>query len=536
MGRLFSIWYAFFLIGAWALFTMARVNDGGVLIMSFQGDALHMAQTVLRVAAGEVPHSDFQTPLGAMAFLPISGLMGFGYGLGKAFAYAPSLLAAVSLPAVYWLGLTRFNPKPALLFATVFLAMMFAFIHGGLLPSATVSMYYNNWCWAVAMLVVTTAVLRGPEGRASFWVEVVILGVGMGFLTLTKATYAVFLLPAVVLSLSMGKDWMKLAASVGTSLVFLAVFTLPLGGITYWLGYINDLQTVMTSPTRAQPGLGLNELMVSARHLPGALAMLAAVIFLRQAKLMREGLVFLLLGFGWMLITYQNWENDPHWMVLAGLLLFPMAANIELYNNVGWPLRSAIRSVGIILLVLGLPLSYTQLQSVILHNGLNADSFTKTLPINQQADLRFRGPKQGVVWVKTPHALLTDEITEAKVSRLDAEVLPNCRKENGLFAEMQASGILIGAIAGTAGKSTIYADWVNSLWMFSDLEPLQGGAPWYYGGSPGFENADYLVVPLCPMGPSVRRLILEEIAADSQLNFTEIARNELFILLEKTSP
>lgn len=533
MGRLFYAWYALFLMAGWALFTIGRVNDGSVLIMSFQGDALHMAQTVLRVSAGEVPHRDFQTPLGVMAFLPISGLHNIGFGIGKAFAYAPSLLGVISLPAVYWLGLTRLKPAGALLFGLIFLALLFAYVHGGLLPTTAVSMYYNNWGWAMAMPVVLLVVLPGPEGRFAFWFEALILGFGMGFLTLSKATYAVFLLPALVLALSMDKAWGKLLVGSIFALAFLAVFTVPFGGLNYWQGYVSDLLTVVNSPTRAQPGLGLAGLAVSARHLPGAVALFAAVIFLRQARLQKEGLVILFLGLGWMLITYQNWENDPHWMAFAGLLLFPMSTKVELYNAYGWPLRSAIRFTGVGLIVMGVPLTYTQVQSVVLHNGLNATDFKNTLAVNPQADLRFRDPKQGVVWVKTPFPPLSDGLPEDKITRLGAEVLSNCHKDNGLFSDLQATGARLDEIAGTAGKTVLYADWVNALWMFSAVKPLPQGAPWYYGGAPGFQNADFLVVPMCPMGPFVRRIILQEITADTSLQFEEIERNDLFILLKR---
>jgi len=533
MGRLFYVWYAFFLIAGWALFTIGRVNDGSVLIMSFQGDALHMAQTVLRVANGEIPHRDFQTPLGIMAFLPISTLVNLGFGIGKAFAYAPSLLGIISLPAVYWLGLTRLKPSGALLFGTVFLALLFAYVHGGLLPTTAVSMYYNNWGWAIAMPVVLLVMLPGPKGRLAFWFEVLILGFGMGFLTLSKATYAVFLLPAILLALGMDGAWRKLIASAVVATVFLAIVTIPLGGIAYWVGYVSDLLTVSKAPTRPQAGLRLGDMVLSARHFPGAVALLTAVVFLRQARLQKESLLLLLLGVGWMLITYQNWENDPHWMVLAGLLIFSMSTKIELYNSLGWPLRNALRFVAVGLIVMGLPLTYTQMQSVVLHNGLNSKHFGNTLAINTQADFRFRDPKRGLVWKKEPFEGLSNGLADINISRLGDEALPNCGKDNGLFADLQATGRRLDEIVGTEGKTALYTDWVNAIWMFSDLKPLPSGAPWYYGGTPGFENADFLVVPICPTGPFVRRIILEQIAADPLLKFVEVERNELFILLKK---
>jgi len=113
--QIFDFWYALFLFGILALLSLARVNDGSVLILSFDGDAVHMAQVVTRILGGEIPHQDFHTPLGVMAFLPIVFLMELGAGLGSAFGYAPVLIALLSLPAVHWVGLCwLFCPTHAL--------------------------------------------------------------------------------------------------------------------------------------------------------------------------------------------------------------------------------------------------------------------------------------------------------------------------------------------------------------------------------------------------------------------------------------
>ena len=533
MGRIFYIWYALFLIAAWSLFTIARVNPDGFLVMSFQGDTLHMAQAVLRMAKGEVPHRDFLTPLGVLAFLPISTLVKAGFGLGKAFAYAPSLLTLLSLPAIYWVGLSRFKPAAALAFSSIFLVMFFAYIHGGLLPSVSASMYYNNWGWAIAMPVVAIAVLPGRENKNARVFDALVLGIGVGFLVLTKATYAVYLLPAIILSLALNKERAKLAWSIIICVVFMAVFTLPLGGLEYWAAYVHDLRSVASNSLRPYPGLSLSKMLLSARHLPGLIALLAAVVFLRQARQKKQGLVVLVLGAGWWFVTYQNWENDPQWMVMAGLILLVLSEPVILYNSFGWPLKKAVQTMGVALIVMGLPLSLTQLQSLLVHKALNGETFPVSLPINIQADLRFRAPKQGGVRIDTPYSALGKP---AETTILGDAPLPLCHKVNGLVADLLETGKRLDSIAGSSGKSAIYTDWVSGLWMFSDLVPLSGGAPWYYGGTPGFANADYLVVPLCPMDEQVRAEMLKQITLDPALDFAEVSRNDLFVLLEKTPP
>ena len=134
-----------------------------------------------------------------------------------------------------------------------------------------------------------------------------------------------------------------------------------------------------------------------------------------------------------------------------------------------------------------------------------------------------------------PHSGLVQDLSETKQSKLGDEILPFCAKENGLVAGLKASGVKLDEIPETKGKSVLYTDWINALWLFSDAVAPKGGAPWYYGGTPGLENTDFLVVPLCPMGLAARRLILEAIEDNPEISFTETKRNELFILMQRDS-
>lgn len=532
MRELFWLWYALFLIGALAVLAMMRANSGAMLIMSFDGDAIHMAQIVLRMQAGQVPHLDFLTPLGAMAFLPIVWMMDVGFGVGTAFAYAPVMIALFMLPALYWVGISRFSSSGALALGTVFLVQMLALVHGGDAPTVSASMYYNNWCWAVGALVITLAVLPSRfAGRWALWGEPLILGGGVGFLVLTKATFAVFLLPALLIALLARRQFKMLGLSVLWSLVFLTCFTVPLGGLVYWQGYVHDLLFVANSAVRGQPGAALSLMLLSPAQITGNLAILAGIIFLRQARKSDCALVMLALAAGWVLITQQNWQNDPHWLIPAGLVLLGMAHGVELYNRYGWPLKRALQIVAVMLITLGTPLLVTQMQSLMIHNSLRFDTFAAALRSPPHNDLRFRSALPGDFRIDQPFVALAS--TGAKPTVLAGELLPDCQKTTGLVAELVETGKRLDQLPQTNGAQVLYADWVNGLWLFSNTLPLKGGAPWYYGGTPGFEAADYLVVPLCPMGQDVRRMVLAEIEKDPALSFSEVSRDELFILLKQ---
>ena len=62
-----------------------------------------------------------------------------------------------------------------------------------------------------------------------------------------------------------------------------------------------------------------------------------------------------------------------------------------------------------------------------------------------------------------------------------------------------------------AGTQFYVADGTSTIWMQGGFQPLKGGAPWYYSGTPGLENADALIVPRCPIQVKSQRVMLAAI-------------------------
>jgi hypothetical protein len=113
------------------------------------------------------------------------------------------------------------------------------------------------------------------------------------------------------------------------------------------------------------------------------------------------------------------------------------------------------------------------------------------------------------------------------------ETLPICSVELGLPMVMDAMVRDLEGAGLAQGKSLFAADVFSSHWLFGALEPMDQGAPWYYGGLPGIEDADYLLVPLCPVVQEVQRQILETIEERGDaISMTEIRCTELYILYQ----
>ena len=117
------------------------------------------------------------------------------------------------------------------------------------------------------------------------------------------------------------------------------------------------------------------------------------------------------------------------------------------------------------------------------------------------------------------------------------ETIPVCSVELGLPRIMDAIVRDMEEAGLADGRSVFAADLFSSYWLFGALEPMEGGAPWYYGGAPGLKDADYVLVPLCPVAQDVQGQvfeILEGLVEVEKISLTEIRRTDLYILFEKT--
>jgi len=127
-----------------------------------------------------------------------------------------------------------------------------------------------------------------------------------------------------------------------------------------------------------------------------------------------------------------------------------------------------------------------------------------------------------------------DDEGQRKPTVLNGEVLRDCTFDSGFTAVLsKIAGDLVAA--GYAGKAILSADLFAPLWLYGDIAPVKGAAPWYYGGLPGLANADHVLVPVCPLNRKVRQQFLET-AQEAGWTFTEVRRTPLYILMEASAP
>ncbi len=476
---------------------------GGLHITHFDGDVLHFADILKRMRAGAVPHVDFMTPVGGLAFAPFAILAKAGFDLGLSFALGQALFAAIAAIWVFRAAATRLPPVTGYVFAAITVLLLMSLSHGAT-GNLAISMHYNRWAWAVIFAVILLALLPN-RSEARPLLDGALIGAGLAALVLLKITYFVAFAPVIAALLLLRREMLMLISALTTGLLLAAILWAVLGH-AYWMGYLADLQTVSASELRAAPGQSFSDLIVSPPYLPGTAVLMGAAFLLRRIGQRSMGLGLLLLFPAFTYVTWQNFGNDSIWLILLAVILIAMRPDPDGEGDLP---RRAIGVAGVAAAVLAAPIALT--------HGLSAPRhlFTPTethVPLVAEEDGIFlsrnsaeliRGRQQlnvpGEVFDVVPDPRSSH--TPPRFAEMD---LPECEAITGLRSVLRA-------VAGDlrAGDGPVFvADIISAHWLFG-LDALPGGAPWNYGSLSGIESANHLVVPLCPISPRARRVILD---------------------------
>ncbi|MFQ5621815.1 MAG: hypothetical protein ACE5FS_00310 [Paracoccaceae bacterium] len=533
--------FAVLLPGILAVQGILLMIPGGLYVNGHEGDLLHTLEAADRIAGGQWPHVDFMTPLGLFAFGPIAAMQAAGLPPGQSVLAAYLLVAACLLPGIWHIGQSRMAPWMRPVFGLWMILLTTALVFGGDQATLSVSMYYNRWGWAIATLVVLAVLLPRREGTADSSGDGILIGLGMASLGLLKMTYFVSLAPAVLVFFVMNRAWRALGAAVVAALVAAVLVTLLVGDLWFWGRYLGDLLFVAGSGTRPKPGLEFADIVAGPANLPATAALMAAIVALRLGGRPKPGLLLLLLAPGFFFITYQNWGNDPQWLMILLFALLCLCPGPGQARFRGRDARPFILSIALIAGTLTAPsilnIGFSSLRGVFLDRGgyLQAVPGPRFADVFIEAKRSFKPVGQiDLPPIDTPELPPgeEDEAAQEGPVRVAGETLENCEAYSALVGVLRHVGNELSGIPEMRGAHLLTADILNNLWMFSAVARLDGGAPWYYGGRPGFAQADHLLVPLCPVSPKARRVVLSIVEKDGW-NLREIRRTPHYILFRR---
>ena len=529
-----------FFVAVIATICGASLLKGGFYLGKHEGDTFHLLQIVFRMVEGQRPHLDFMTPIGAMAFAPIALLVKQGLGVGMAILWSQLIVSILFLPAVWWVAYSRMKGGVAYLFGFFVLVLIGALVHGEAEPSVSISMHYNRWAWAAAFVAIAAALLPTTKSPMQ-GIDGVIIGLMVAVMALTKITYfAAFLVP-IVAGLLINKSYRTLGYAIFWGLLVVVLVTLW-GGVGFWAAYLSDVLRVATSEIRPNPGNDFATVVASPAYLGASLVMIASVIFLRDAGQKNGGLLLLLLTPGFFFVTYQNFGNDPQWLQLLVVLLLSFHIGPGVRNSRGWDMARTVKMAAVVAMAMTIPSVFNLTYSPFRHLSSDTTVYGQLLPGSQRHNDIFgtnqrltrtdaRIPVPGEVAHLFKYADLAER---PALTVYKGETFPDCQLQIGFSAWFQNIADDLENAGLSNGKSMFVADLFASYWMFGSLEPVKGAAPWYYGGLPGIENADYLMIPFCPIIPDIRDRVLNAVE-EQDMQYHELRRTDLYILLERSS-
>lgn len=502
----------------WAMLAAILLLPGRLMISGIEADVLHALDGALRVQAGALPHLDFPTPLGLIAFgLPALGLAQ-GLGPGMALIAANLAVAAFLLPMLVWLGVTRLSPWTALVVSVWALAEAGGLVHDSTVATTTFALFYNRWGWAVFTCLALLMLVPARTARTASG-DGLMLGAGLAFLALLKMTYFLALALPVLVWLVAGRRWHALAVATLTGLAVMAAVTVRAGpGI--WPAYLGDLIMVANSDIRPRPGLSLAEIVASPAYVLGSFALLGGIIALRLAGLRGPGLQLLMLLPGAIYVTYQNWANAPVWLVTLAVALHEARGRMDSGARIlALPARGVLGGLALVALTQVGPHAINMLASPLRHLGADPADYLDPFDRPGWDDLMFLKERAAMAMAQVPVILPEEPPSDPRSA---AEILPvtfmgrsfpACTSTSGLIAQYRERARALAALPDLDPDRVLTADLVNATWAMAGGNPLPGASPWYYGGRAGFDAADWILVPACPFGAQARQLILSELAA-----------------------
>ena len=518
-----------------AVFGGLPLLKGGLYLDTHEGDTYHLLDILLRTASGGTQHVDFSTPLGFLAILPISALIDAGFSTGMAFILAQLLMAGLMLPVVVYAASTRFETTFAWAFGLLTLLLVISLSFGGTSGGTSISMHYNRWVWALAFVAIALAVLpvQGPERMR---LDCILIGVLGAVLALMKITYFVGLAPGVALAVAL--RW-RLSGLVFVAIGGLTVALLAtlIQGFGFWAAYLGDLRLVVGNEVRPSVGGSLDRIIAGAPFLGATLLGLAAFFLLRQREDSSAAFAFLLLVPGFIYVTRQNFGNELLWLWLVGFLMLALRPETGQVVAGRFDLRGLMQGVAIAAFAMTFPSLVSHATSTVRHASYAESRFLPIIPgFRGEQDIFIRNDRANSMtaqihrdrevesWVR-----YADVVGRAPLHTYQGMTFPHCEWMAGSRAALERMAEDLAEAKLPPGSQLFTTDNLSALWLFGDFAPLQGGAPWYYGGLKGLENADYLVIPKCAFVSRVRGIILRHLK-DAEREFTLVRENEILAL------
>lgn len=534
-----SLKFSLSLIAFAVILSIVLLAPGRLLITTHLGDVFHALDASYRIADGELPHLDFMTPIGLFAFAPFALFLSMGFGPGSALLMGNVLVTALLLPATIWASITRLDGLMRWVFGATIVIFNMAVIYGGVESQTSFAMHYNRWAWSIAFMVLLITLLPNRNGRGDTNFDAVFIGLGLSLLTMLKITYFMAFGGAIFLILLSQKRFRLMIGIAIVGVLSFVALTLALG-VDYWFAYADNLIEVANTSLRPYPYRPWVNALGSPDRVVGMFVLTALIIIFRKKGLENEGLVLLILTPAFAYVMYQNWGNDEKWLFILGIYLISVLPKFSGQKLFGQDAQKVMSGAVIVVFTLFVPIMLAMGPSIF-RASLFKDKGHRPVPFLNHVDNLWSGGSSGAtLGISSAVSGLPDVITadidaddeeDEIIHQILGEPLPECKMGGNILGARAVVQEHLKDFPETSGQQVLEADILNTLWMFTDIKRTTGGAPWYYGGDAGLEEAAYYLVSFCPMSPKWRSASISAME-DTDWGLDEVGRTSAFILFK----
>ncbi|MEC9435537.1 MAG: hypothetical protein VYD87_21745 [Pseudomonadota bacterium] len=496
------------LLALFAVFVVALLAPGRMVVSNMEGDVFHLLDGVTRMRLGQAPHLDFRTPLGILAYLPVAAWEGLG--LGRSLALSHAIAAAVCLPGLAWIGLSRLRAGPALGYAAVVLITATTLSWDPLAKGATAAMSYNRWGWALLMvggaILLLDRVAPSRRNGAGAVIDGLLIGTLGAILLFLKVTFVVGLAGLWLVWVLTGAERRAVLVSVLAGLGLALALGLATGGVEAFSAYVDDLLAVADAGeirpmSAARPTVAVitpEGLLLLSCALIGGLA-------LARGGRGREALRFAAACLAAFLLAWQNFGHDPTSMSALAVALLALSGRLAPGALAfGRPAASVAFCAALVML---------SVRAEGLVNSARSFAHLYAAPSEQFPAMQAFAPD--IYWQRAGkdaagrvklYAADDSPITLGEVTQ------PYCAVLTGMSEMLAEAADAIRADDALRGRSVLTLDLLNPLWMIAGAPPQRGAWNWAYGGAAAqIAEADLVALPRCPFAEPLVKIMVGEV-------------------------
>lgn len=343
-----------------AIFILALILPGKTFSFIYVHDMMIFFDGAHRVLDGQLPHRDFHTPLGLLAYLlPALGLWLSG-SLGGMMPWATALFALIFLPMLIHVCVSRLPLAYAAVFAVFAIALVIGPASiGETFPSF--GMFYNRWGYALLALLFLL-VLPQRRGRPRLWADWMVAGAVLLLSFHLKISYFAIGLGFAALLLLFGETRRLAAGALAVAASEIVLVHLLWGGTASYLSDIGMAARV-TGAVRISP-IGLIRMTIENAAMLLPFLIVLGLGIARRASMRTLFLCVVMAGAG-LLLYNQNFQG-PGIMTLVPAAI---VAALALPRHVGTDTGKNPHALAALLLVatLALPPAVLAAESILLH-------------------------------------------------------------------------------------------------------------------------------------------------------------------------